>query len=140
MKLLPEVPGCSERTLCSACSSSNQVIHSNDRRPPHAFHPSRARSRTVERQASLGTCEPVGSSEDHVKRVVRTVSGFTLLAAGALMILLPGPGWVTIALGLALLAPHFPWAQRALDRIKETGKRGADLSRSWLGRLRRRFD
>jgi uncharacterized protein (TIGR02611 family) len=73
---------------------------------------------------------------DQVKRVARTVSGFTLLVAGAVMILLPGPGWVTIALGLALLAPEFPWAQRALDRIKSAGKHGADLSRSWFARFR----
>lgn len=75
---------------------------------------------------------------DQVKRVARTVSGFTLLVAGGLMIVLPGPGWVTIALGLALLAPEFPWAQRALDRVKDTGKRGAQLSRSWLARFRSR--
>jgi uncharacterized protein (TIGR02611 family) len=73
---------------------------------------------------------------DQVKRIARTVSGFTLLVAGAVMILLPGPGWVTIALGLALLAPEFPWAQRALDRIKAAGKHGAELSRSWLARFR----
>jgi uncharacterized protein (TIGR02611 family) len=87
---------------------------------------------------ATGTRDAAGSSMDQVKRVARTVSGFTLLVAGGLMILLPGPGWVTIALGLAILAPEFPWAQRALDRIKDTGRRGADWSRSWLARFRNR--
>ena len=76
---------------------------------------------------------------DRVKRAARIVSGFVLLVAGAAMILLPGPGWVTIALGLALLAPDFPWARRALDRLKDAGHKGAELSRGWTARIRRRF-
>jgi uncharacterized protein (TIGR02611 family) len=75
----------------------------------------------------------------HVKRVARIVSGFALLLAGAAMILLPGPGWVTIALGLALLAPDFPWARRALDRIRDTGERGVELSREWWHRVLQRL-
>ena len=74
----------------------------------------------------------------HVRRAARIVSGFALLLAGAAMIVLPGPGWVTIALGLALLAPDFPWAHRALERIKETGHQGAELGRSWWRRFRTR--
>lgn len=46
------------------------------------------------------------------------MAGFALLLAGVAMLLLPGPGWAAIALGLALLAPDFPWAARALDRVK----------------------
>jgi uncharacterized protein (TIGR02611 family) len=76
---------------------------------------------------------------DRVKRVARIVAGFALLLAGAAMILLPGPGWVTIALGLALLAPDFPWAQRALDRLKDAGHKGVEASRGWAARIRRRF-
>lgn len=34
------------------------------------------------------------------------------------MVVLPGPGWLTIAAGLALLADEFPWARRELDRLK----------------------
>ena len=34
-------------------------------------------------------------------RVVKIVVGFTLLAAGGAMLLLPAPGLVTIAMGLA---------------------------------------
>jgi uncharacterized protein (TIGR02611 family) len=103
--------------------------------------PEKGAKRPSSRRGTLfatGTRQTRRTSMDHVRRVARTVSGFTLLLAGLLMIVLPGPGWVTIALGLALLAPHFPWAQRALDRIKDTGRKGAEISRSWLERLRRR--
>jgi uncharacterized protein (TIGR02611 family) len=51
-------------------------------------------------------------------RILKIVVGFVLLVAGAAMVVLPGPGWLTIALGLAMLAEEFPWARRALDRLK----------------------
>jgi uncharacterized protein (TIGR02611 family) len=51
-------------------------------------------------------------------RLLKIVAGFALLIAGAAMVVLPGPGWLTIALGLAMLADEFPWARRALDRLK----------------------
>jgi uncharacterized protein (TIGR02611 family) len=54
------------------------------------------------------------------KRVVRIVVGFTLLIVGVLLLVLPGPGWVTIFFGLALLAAEFAWARRLLDRLKST--------------------
>ena len=42
--------------------------------------------------------------------------GFTLPAAGAAMLLLPAPGIVTIAIGLAILSAEFVWARRWLER------------------------
>jgi uncharacterized protein (TIGR02611 family) len=54
------------------------------------------------------------------KRVIRVVVGFTLLILGVLLLVLPGPGWVTIFFGLALLAAEFAWARRLLDRLKST--------------------
>lgn len=73
------------------------------------------------------------------RSLVRNVAGFTLLVAGTLMIVLPGPGWVTIALGLALLAPDFAWARRALDHVKRAGTKSAEVSRHHLKRWRRLF-
>ena len=51
-------------------------------------------------------------------RVLKIAAGFLLLAAGIVMLALPGPGWVTIAAGLALLAAEYHWARRLLDRMK----------------------
>lgn len=36
------------------------------------------------------------------------------------MLAVPGPGWLTIAAGLAILADECPWAHRALDAMKRT--------------------
>lgn len=60
---------------------------------------------------------------DQVRRAFRIVSGFTLLLAGAIMIITPGPGWLTIFLGLSLLAAEFVWARRLMSRIKKEGDR-----------------
>ncbi len=55
------------------------------------------------------------------KRVVKIVVGFTILLAGLVMLVTPGPGWVTIAGGLAILATEYVWARRLLDKLKERG-------------------
>lgn len=60
---------------------------------------------------------------DQVRRAFRIVSGFTLLVVGAIMIITPGPGWLTIFLGLSLLAAEFVWARRLMNRIKREGGR-----------------
>jgi uncharacterized protein (TIGR02611 family) len=55
------------------------------------------------------------------KRIAVTVVGFVVLAAGVVMMVTPGPGIVVILLGLAILASEWAWAERALDRAKQTG-------------------
>lgn len=60
------------------------------------------------------------------KRYLRIVFGFTLLAIGVVMIVTPGPGWLTILLALGVLAAEFVWARRLLDRLKEQSVRLRD--------------
>ena len=57
------------------------------------------------------------------KRLVKVIVGFTLLLLGIVMLVTPGPGWVAIGLGLALLAAEFVWARRLLNRLKAEGNR-----------------
>jgi hypothetical protein len=45
------------------------------------------------------------------------------LLAGTVMLALPGPGWLTIAAGLAVLAREFTWAERWLNHLKDGGRR-----------------
>ena len=52
------------------------------------------------------------------KRVAKMAAGFVLLLAGIIMLVTPGPGWLTIFMGLALLASEFTWARRLLDYLK----------------------
>jgi uncharacterized protein (TIGR02611 family) len=65
-------------------------------------------------------------SLQQAKRLLKILFGFTLLALGILMIVTPGPGWLTIMLALGVLAAEFVWARRLLDRMKEQGIRLRD--------------
>jgi hypothetical protein len=50
-------------------------------------------------------------------RVLRITAGSTLLMAGTVMLVLPGPGLLTIAAGVSILARDVPWAQRLKGRF-----------------------
>ncbi len=56
------------------------------------------------------------------KRLIKIVVGFTLVALGIAMLVLPGPGIVTIMLGLAILSAEYVWARRLLDRMKSVAR------------------
>lgn len=53
------------------------------------------------------------------KRLIVTVVGFTVLLAGVAMLVLPGPAFIAIPLGLAILATEFIWARTLLKKVKE---------------------
>jgi uncharacterized protein (TIGR02611 family) len=60
---------------------------------------------------------------EQVRRVFLVIAGFTLLLAGVIMLVTPGPGLLVIFLGLGLLAAEFVWARRLMERIKhESGR------------------
>lgn len=66
------------------------------------------------------------STVQQARRFFKILIGFTLLLAGVVMLVTPGPGWVTIALGLAVLAAEFVWARRLLNRLKAEAVRIRD--------------
>lgn len=47
----------------------------------------------------------------HLKRLIIAVVGFTVLAIGLAMIVLPGPAFIVIPPSLAILATEFIWAR-----------------------------
>jgi uncharacterized protein (TIGR02611 family) len=55
-------------------------------------------------------------------RVLYIVVGFTLLLGGVAMLVLPGPAFLVIPVGLALLSLEFAWAERLLQRALEQGE------------------
>ena len=52
-----------------------------------------------------------------IRRVVVATVGSTLLIAGVVMLILPGPGLVVILAGLTVLATEFHWARRVKRRV-----------------------
>ena len=62
--------------------------------------------------------------EEHVKRgtfyrIVFAFAGVIVTLAGLAMLVTPGPAFVIIPIGLAMLALEFAWAERALDHALE---------------------
>ena len=59
------------------------------------------------------------------------VAGFLLVALGIVLVPLPGPGWVIVALGLGLLALEFDRAERLLvpllDRLERLALEAATV-------------
>lgn len=53
-----------------------------------------------------------------IKRMIVTVIGFTVLLIGIALLVLPGPAFIVIPLGLAILATEFVWAKRLLKKVK----------------------
>jgi uncharacterized protein (TIGR02611 family) len=63
----------------------------------------------------------------HLIRVAAAIGGFLVVLLGIVLIPLPGPGLLVVALGLAVLALEFAWAEHLLektvDRLAEAGER-----------------
>jgi uncharacterized protein (TIGR02611 family) len=55
-----------------------------------------------------------------IKRFLIGTAGGIVLTAGILMIVLPGPAFIFIPAGLAILATEFAWAKRWLEKVKRT--------------------
>ncbi len=53
------------------------------------------------------------------KRLIKVVVGFTVLLLGLIMLVTPGPGIVTIVLGLAILGTEFVWAKKLMKRFEK---------------------
>lgn len=56
-------------------------------------------------------------------RLARIVGGFGLIIAGIFLLVLPGPGLLTILGGIILLANEFTWARGIADWAKEKAAR-----------------
>ena len=64
---------------------------------------------------------PLFATYKLIKRIAIAVAGFTVLLIGVAMIVLPGPAFIVIPAGLAILAIEFAWAKRLLAEAKEKG-------------------
>jgi uncharacterized protein (TIGR02611 family) len=60
------------------------------------------------------------------KRIGITIAGFAVLLAGLALLVLPGPGWLLIFLGLGILATEYVWAQRLLRIAREKATQAKD--------------
>jgi uncharacterized protein (TIGR02611 family) len=54
-----------------------------------------------------------------VRRVIVSVVGATVLLIGVALLVLPGPAFIVIPVGLAILATEYAWARRWLKRGRQ---------------------
>ncbi len=59
----------------------------------------------------------------NARRIVVAVIGGTVLLVGVALIFLPGPAFLVIPAGLAILGIEFAWARRWLRAIKDRLRR-----------------
>ena len=57
------------------------------------------------------------------RKTVIGVVGGAILLIGIALIVLPGPAFIVIPIGLAVLASEFAWARRWLDKARQVLKR-----------------
>jgi uncharacterized protein (TIGR02611 family) len=58
-------------------------------------------------------------SRSRFYRVPFALLGFTIVLVGIALLVLPGPGLLVMAVGFAMLALEFAWAERVLERTLE---------------------
>lgn len=54
------------------------------------------------------------------RRIVVLVVGVSVVAIGVALLVLPGPAFVVIPIGLAILSLEFAWARLWLHKIRDT--------------------
>jgi hypothetical protein len=63
------------------------------------------------------------------RRIAITLVGGLLVAAGLVMLVLPGPGIIVIAIGFAVLGTEYAWAAAALERTKKAAERAGRVAK-----------
>jgi len=69
-----------------------------------------------------------------VRRLIIFIVGISVIIVGIVMFipLVPGPGFIVIPIGLAILATEFVWAKMMLKKLKEKSADGAQTIKDWF--------
>lgn len=96
-----------------------------EHRPPHRSerreHLDDLLEAAIEAEIETGRREETVAQAERnlVLRVLRVGLGVVVVAIGITLLVLPGPGLIVIAGGLALMAQDVPFAKRWLDKVRE---------------------
>ena len=67
----------------------------------------------------------------HIRKIAVLIVGGTVLLIGVALIILPGPAFLVIPAGLAILAIEFAWARRLLKKAEGMVKLNIPKHSSW---------
>lgn len=70
--------------------------------------------------------EIIDTTYRHARRIAIAVVGGSVVLVGIAMLVLPGPAFVVIPVGLGILGLEFAWARRWLERVKHHAARAVD--------------
>ncbi|WP_010155943.1 TIGR02611 family protein [Leucobacter chromiiresistens] len=71
---------------------------------------------------------------DALYRIALTAFGAIIVIAGLILVPLPGPGWLIVFFGLAILGTEFHWARRLLGWVRMAVARVTERWRAWRAR------
>lgn len=103
----------------------------------HLREASGAAFRKVEASAPPGVSSRLREFRERIRkrrtldtawRMMVLTLGLTLVSAGLVMFVLPGPGFGATILGLVVLASEFTWATRVLDPVKDAARRAQEAA------------
>jgi uncharacterized protein (TIGR02611 family) len=60
------------------------------------------------------------------RRIAVTVAGGIVILVGIALLVLPGPGWLLIFAGLAILSTEYVWARRLLEKARARAEQAKD--------------
>lgn len=63
------------------------------------------------------------------KRIAVTLVGAAFVLAGIAMLVLPGPGFLVVVIGFAILGTEYTWAAVALERTRSAANRAGSVAR-----------
>ena len=88
----------------------------------------RFRAAAIEAEFETGEREPTRQKawRHSVVRLARMGFGLAVVVLGVIMMPLPGPGMLVVAVGLAILARDVAWADRLLRKVRERLPSDAD--------------
>ncbi len=113
-----------------------------DREPPPHGSSVPSEANEVEPHPQTGapsdTSAPVNELRDfvsaavrHARKVVVAVVGVSVVLLGLALLVLPGPAFVVIPAGLAILATEFVWARRLLRKVRDRAQK--EFRALWSG-------
>ena len=81
-----------------------------------------------------------------VRRIIVSVVGATVLLIGIALLVLPGPAFIVIPIGLAILATEYAWARHWLRKVRQiangviSGRSATNQNRQMRDAVRDRGD
>ncbi|MYA27449.1 MAG: hypothetical protein F4091_08165 [Acidimicrobiales bacterium] len=95
-----------------------------DRHTPDPGDPTRGerfREAAIAAELETGEREPTRQKawRSSMLRLVRMGFGICVIGLGFILMPLPGPGWLVVAVGLTILARDVAWADRLLHKVRE---------------------